>query len=318
MTSDNRPWLITCLGVATDLPLLPHFLHHYTALGVEPARMIVILNALSPEEPALATAREMLEAAGTGRVTRWIAPYTSETMWQERRAVQERFCTDGAWVLSADVDEFHEYPEPLPDMLARAAALEASCIQGVFIDRLAPGGAMAAVTDAPEILRQFPIEAEVTMSIGKTSAVHGRGGTVKLMAIRPHVLPRRGGHGPMPGPGISYLYNHALGDFPQIDDPSFRFAVPTQVHHIHWTGTLLRRLETRLATPGVSPAGAEYGRRQIDHIRAHGGIDLNSVALRHGTGSEDWPAALARMRRVGRRNGLRGSLRAIARKAMMR
>jgi hypothetical protein len=231
--------------------------------------------------------------------------------------VQADLCAPDNWVMHADVDEFHRWPEPLGACLARAAALGADCVQGVMIDRLAPGGRLAPVLPDPPVLEQFPLRAEVAWSVGGASPVHGRGGTVKMMAARGRLLPHRGGHRPALGSRVRYLYRYPLGSFWEIDDPAFRFSVPTQVDHVHWTDTLPERLRTRLATPGVSPAGAEYGRRQLDHIAAHGGrIALGQVALegRDGVppsppprpgapGQVDWPGwpdRLEALRRMGR------------------
>ncbi len=307
MTQDPI-WCLTCVGVAHDLALLPHWLRHYLALGVEPGRIVVILNATDPADPGIGRAREILAAAGVTHPPEiWIAPYTSGTMWAKRGEVQARVCPPGDWVLNADVDEFHRWPEPMADCLGRAEALGADCVQGVMIDRLAPGGALAPVRESPPALEQFPLRAEVAASIGGTSAAHGRGGTVKIMAARGRLLPHRGGHCPVAVREARYLYRHPLGSFREIDDPAFRFSVPTQVDHVHWTDTLPDRLEKRLATPGVSPAGAEYGRRQLDHFaRNGGGVALSRVALEEEVAPPPapWPRRLEELRRLGRRKPL--------------
>ena len=123
-----------------DLPLLPHFLAHYRRLGVAPGDVHAILNAPSPDDPRLAAALDTMRGAGCAPPEVWTEPYTSGAMWERRRALQDRVAPPDRWVLSADVDEFHEYPEPLPDFLGRCAALGADCVQGPFVDRLAPGG----------------------------------------------------------------------------------------------------------------------------------------------------------------------------------
>ena len=303
-TSTDAPIrLVTCIGVRSDLPLLPHFLDHYAALGVAPADMVVILNAEDADAPGLAEARAILAARGVAPPEIWIAPYTSGTMWAERRRVQAARCAPGDWVLSADVDEFQTWPAPLREVLAGAEALGADCVQGVMIDRLAPGGRLAPVRPEPPVLEQFPVRAEVTLAIGGRSEVHGRGGTVKVMAARAHVLPARGGHRPSDETPARQLLGHPLANWHEIEDPSFRFALPLQVHHVHWTDTLPARLEKRLATPGVSPAGAEYGRRQLEHIARHGGIDLASVPVMPEAAPDagadgDWPRRLRRLRRM--------------------
>lgn len=307
----TAPLLLTCVGVESDLDLLPHFLDHYRRLGIPPDRVRPILNAARPDAPELARARRILAEAGAAPAEIWIAPYTSDTMWARRRALQSREAGAEDWVLSADVDEFHEYPEPLADFLIRCAQLRVDCVQGVFIDRLAPGGRLPPVRAAPAILEQFPVAADVGWSIAGAGAAHDRFGTVKLMAMRGRILPSRGGHHPMKDVAARFLYGQPLGRFAALERPSFRFAVPTRVHHVHWTESLPARLEKRLATPGVSPAGAEYGRRQLDHIERHGGIALARVAVapEPAVAPGGWTARLARLRARGRWQALRATAR---------
>ncbi|MEM7490750.1 MAG: glycosyltransferase family 2 protein [Pseudomonadota bacterium] len=296
------PTLLTCIGVEHDLEMLPHFLRHYLDLGVAPERIAPILQTTDPDSANLTRAREILAAHDVAPAQIWTEPYTSEAMWTQRRALQTRLCGPGDWVISADLDEFHHYPEPLPAFLARCAEMGVDCVQGVFIDRLAPGGALAPVRATPALAEQFPVRAEVALSIAGKGAWHDRIGTVKMMAMRADILPGRGGHRTWKGQDARHLYNAPLNDFRQIERPAYRFAVPTRVDHFHWTDSLADRLRTRIATPGVSKAGAEYGRKQLDHMDRHGGIALDRVALMDDdAGAEDWTVTLDRMRRTGRR-----------------
>jgi len=306
----SDPLLLTCLGVAHDLPLLPHFVAHYRALGIAPDRFRVLLNSADPADPGLARARSVLAGAGIGHAEEWIAPYTSDAMWAARRDLQQRHAGPEDWVLSADIDEFHEYPAPLPEFLEFCAGMQVTAVQGVFIDRLAPGGRLAPVAAAPGILDQFPLQAEVAWSIAGRGRFHDRYGTVKLMAMRGDVLPSRGGHHPLPDRPARHLYGRPLGGFPGLEDPAWRFRVPTRVHHLHWTDTLPERLRRRLATPGASAAGREYGQKQLDHFAAHGGVALDRVALRPGGDARPWRAETARLRRRARLLGWRDALAA--------
>jgi len=294
------PLLLTCIGVRTDMPMLPHFVEHYRRLGIAPDRFRVLLNSPDASDPALSDARRLLQAHGVRHAEDWIAPYTSDGMWSARRDLQSRHAASHDWVLSADVDEFHSYPAPLIEFLGQCDAKGVTAVQGVFIDRIAPGGRLAKVAPGPFILDQFPIEAEAAWSIAGEGRHHDIFGTMKLMAMRGNILPSRGGHHPQKGQDVSYLYRLPLGHFPEMKNAADRFRVPTQVHHVHWTESLPRRLENRLATPGVSPAGQEYGRKQLAHLAKHDGLDLNSITVRpdpctHSNSS--WQNEIARLRR---------------------
>ena len=292
-----RVRLLTCVGVADDLPLLPHWLDHYAGLGIAPADTICLLNATDAKAPNLLRAEALLAERGAVAV-RWIAPYTSETMWAARRALQEEHAGPDDWVLSADVDEFHVYPAPLGEVLAACRAGGITCLQGPFVDRLGPDGVLAAVSPDRPLAEQFPVAAEASLSLFGEGRTHNRYGTVKIMAMRGGVMPDRGGHHPQDEWAHRYLYGAPLAAFGGITTPRFRFAVPTQVHHYHWTAALPARLERRLATPGVSAAGAEYGARQLAAL-ASGRVPLETVALRPEgeAGTGDWKARAAALRR---------------------
>ncbi|MEM7721275.1 MAG: glycosyltransferase family 2 protein [Pseudomonadota bacterium] len=291
------PHLFTCVGVAYDLPLLPHFIRHYVALGVAPDRMHIILNSAEADDPNIEAAREIADSFGVRHVETWIEPYTSDRMWEKRREMQARHATSADWVINADVDEFHEYPLPLHEFLTACDAMGVNAVSGVFIDRLTADGRLVDVAPAPTIFEQFPIRAEVTYSLFGSGEFHGLGGTMKLMAMRGMIMPRRGGHGPMHHPNIVHLYGEKLDEFVFLMQPAQRFRVPTRAHHVHWTASLRDRLQKRLDTPGASRAGSEYGRKQLDHIARHGGIDITQIAVETDDARPDWRAEVRRFRR---------------------
>ncbi len=298
----RAPLLITCLGVEHDLPLLPHFLQHYLRLGILAGDIHIILNARDGTFPGMDTAREILARHNVHNTIKWIAPYTSDAMWEKRRQVQSQVAGQTNWLLSADIDEMHEYPEPLPTFLARCERLGVDAVQGPLIDRLAPEGRLAPVAADTPLAAQYPIEAAVMERLGGES--YDRRGTVKLMAMRGSILPSRGGHRPQRHCSPHHLYGLALGDFPAISRPAFRFRVPTRVHHYHWTDSLAARLRIRLATPGVSKAGGDYGAKQLAHIERHDGIALDQITVAAPGSAQDWRRTLRSLRWEGRLRSL--------------
>lgn len=298
MTSSDtasRTRLISCVGVESDLPLLPHFLRHYLGLGIAPERVHLVLNAPTADAPGLAEARAVLAAHGVGGAEEWIAPYTSDAMWEKRREVQRRVASPADWVVSADVDEFCEFPAPLGEVLDYCERRGANCVQGVFIDRLAPGGTLAEVEPSPSLWDQFPIEADVigTIRQHEGDSDNYKFGTVNIMVCRGDVLPSRGGHAPLKGEDsapASFLLGAPLGRMPGITNPAVRFAIPFRVHHFKWTEALAERHQRRLDTPGASAAGSAYGRLLLDHLDRWGGrIGLGDVPVRHPTPADRVP-----------------------------
>jgi hypothetical protein len=276
--------LISCLGVEGELPLLPHFLRHYRGLGIDPANMHVILNTEDAGSSRLGEAEDILRRFGAPPPRRWIAPYTSGDMWAERRRLQRDVAGPADFIVNADMDEFHAYPAPIGEVAAYLEKKGLNAVHGPFIDRLAKGGALAEVAASPPLSQQFPIEADVCCTLGGTGRHHDLDGTIKLMLHKASVLPSRGGHN-VGGEGDAprLLYGGRLATFPQAASARFRFALPFLVHHYKWTASLVPGLEKRLATKGVSPAGAEYGATLLSQLEESGALPLGALPRRHGS-----------------------------------
>ena len=291
--------LISCVGVEHDLPLLPFFLEHYLELGVAPSHMHIVLNASREGTEEMTRARSILETHGVEPEERWIEPYTSGAMWEKRREVQRRVADATDWVVSADVDEFQEFPTELSTFLEYCERREIDCVQGVFIDRVAPEGRLAAVAPTPSIWEQFPIETDVICTIRSAEDGSYWYGTVNIMVCRGDVLPARGGHDPLDErPGISHLFGRELAKFPWITNSAFRFAIPLRVHHFKWTDALVTSLRERLSTSGVSKAGKAYGELLLEYFDENDGIALEGVPIKRDGGADSvpWRARVSALR----------------------
>ncbi|PZX14348.1 hypothetical protein LX81_02931 [Palleronia aestuarii] len=300
--------LVSCLGTGTDLGFLPHFLRHYAGLGIAPDAMHLVVHSEDTMSAELAEAERILAAFGAAAPRRWIAPYTSDAMWEERRALQRRVAVPGDWIVNADIDEHYVFPAPLAEVIAECRDVGADCVQGLHIDRLAPEGRLAPVASEPALAEQFPVEGEASFRIFGAGRHHGISATTKLMLHAASVLPRRGGHNPegltpdsagaASRDGPRFLAGRPLHTVRAIADPAFRFAFPFLSAHYKWTASRMPSLATRLATPGVSPAGLEYGGKVRDYLATHGRIRLGDVALRGPAErpDPDWRGRMARMR----------------------
>ncbi|WP_299819404.1 hypothetical protein [uncultured Jannaschia sp.] len=271
--------VISCLGVELEAAFLTHFLTHYAGLGVPAGNIHLILNAGRADAPELEAAEAVLAAHGAATPHRWIAPYTSDAMWAERRALQMRVARPGDWILNADADEHHVYPDAPAAIAAYCERKGYNAVQGVMIDRLAADGTLAPVAPAPALTAQFPVAAEMAVALfgRRRSSLDG---TVKLMMHRGDVLPSRGGHNPWgEGAAPRFLAGARLATFPGIEDPATRLRFPFRVDHYNWTARRRTSLERRLATPGVSTAGRAFGEQVLDYLTRHGRIRPEDVAL---------------------------------------
>ncbi|MGK7297308.1 MAG: hypothetical protein ACNS61_16045 [Candidatus Wenzhouxiangella sp. M2_3B_020] len=296
-TDRPRLRLVSCIGTEFDLPLLDFFIAHYRGLGVEPSRMHFIVHATERTSENFDAALSLLESRGTAAPMRWIGPYTSTEMWQRRRALQQSVSQQGDWIVSADVDEFHEYPEYPEQLVDYCEANDYHVLQGPFIDRISDDGVLRPVDPTKPLAEQYPLEAEVMCHIGKIPGKADAAGTVKLMLFRSDVMPGLGGHGTKPDGNIRFLNGTLLSAFPRIKTPDFRFELPAKVHHFKWRESMLTSISERWRTPGSSPAGSEYGKRLYAYFDRSGSrILLSNVRIRcrsgDPTGSSD---ALGRM-----------------------
>ena len=295
-----RVRLLSCVGVELELALLGHFLDHYLDLGIAPDRVHLLLNARDAGSGAFDAADAICAARGVAAGARWIAPYTSDAMWTRRRALQARVAGPGDWIVNADVDELHRYPAPLEEVVAYLEAGRFGAVQGVMIDRLSADGTLTAPAPAPSLAEQYPVAADVSLSVIGTGVAHGLDGTIKLMMHRHDVLPNRGGHTAIGSERRTrYAAGARLAVFPGAADPVWRFGFPFRVDHYKWTATLQRSLALRLATEGVSVAGREYGGRIERYLGQHGRIRLADTAVeRKERDARSWTGTLARMRRA--------------------
>lgn len=273
--------LVSCVGVELELPHLPHFIRHYLNLGIKPSHMHILLNTADETSPRLAAAKALLAESGVEDAREWIADYTSDTMWAQRRQLQQEVAEPGDWIVNADVDEHHQYPAPLQEVCRYCLSKGYNCVQGFMIDRLAENGELIEVSKTPELPNQFPVEADVLLSLAGHGDHHGTTGTTKLMLHSHDVLPSRGGHNPWKDSKTPiFLAGAKLAKFRQVNFPHSRFRYPFRVDHYNWTSTRKTTLEKRMSTPGASPAGMELSSKLTRYLNEHGRVRLEDVVTR--------------------------------------
>ncbi|QUJ77330.1 hypothetical protein KDD17_04835 [Sulfitobacter albidus] len=287
--------LVSCLGAALDLDMLPHFLAHYASIGIAPENMHIILQGTSEDGDDILRAATVLRSFGAAPPKRWIGDYTSDAMWAQRRALQEEVAGPADWIVNSDIDEHYHFPAPLADVVAHCLQIGVNCVQGLQIDRFAPNGVLAAVRESPSQAAQFPIEGEASFHIFGTGKHHGISATTKLMLHSAQVFPRRGGHNPegiiadaaegKRGVVPRFLAGRPLHQIAAIADPAYRFAFPFTSAHFKWTASRIPSVRKRIATDGVSPAGEEYGGKILEYLGEHGRMPLENVALKDGAGA---------------------------------
>lgn len=158
MTPPGKVRVLT--SISYDVSLLPHFVSYYRSLGVEEFAISVL-----EQRPGIRAEAEAVAASlGAG-----IHLYGAAE-WEKRCGVEgankdelrRRVAQPGDWLIPADLDEFIQFPAPLPALIDQLRAADAQYVTGMFRDRLAPDGMLAATESAPPIWEQYPLEAAVT------------------------------------------------------------------------------------------------------------------------------------------------------------
>jgi tetratricopeptide (TPR) repeat protein len=231
--------------------LLPHWLEHYTNLGVDEI-LLGIFDDLAGDAMA-----EIDKCARRWKFQRfaqnWRAATEAETYSQRETGCRRAGARPGTWILHTDLDELQQYPAPLKEIAAAAAKANIKAIFGAFVDRVAADGSLPAIQSSPSLWEQFPIECNMTKGILK-------GFPQKVMMARFSVLVKSGHHN-------AELERH---------NPPHT----GRVGHFKWHGGLLDRMRWGLEQESASLEWKGDTRRFLRWLDQHGGrINLADPAL---------------------------------------
>jgi hypothetical protein len=245
------------VSVYDTAELLPHFLSHYSALGVH--RILVVVRSATRGELHDATEAE---AARYPASVYWF-PATlfsdSDKADVEQRVLQDNAVQLDDYVMHLDLDEFQEYPAPLSVIVSEMNAHNDWALRGWIVDRVAEDGKLAAVLPTPSIGEQYPVACAATERLLNAW-------TQKIVLCRGRVR--------LQG-GVRHDTENARYDRVPIGTPD-----EYVVHHFKWLEGLDRRLERRLADGSLSGQYAAECREFLDYFRCHGRIDLSEPRLR--------------------------------------
>jgi hypothetical protein len=240
-----------------NVELLPHFLTHYTRLGVQ--KILVAVRSRQCDDLYEAAQRH---AEGFPARVCWFASERfadSDKSEVEQSLLRSNGLEADDYVMHLDLDEFQEYPAQLAEIVRVMNERDDWALRGWILDRIAADGTLAPVCPAPSIGEQFPVGCDLT------SALLG-GWTQKIVLCRGRVQ--------LQG-GVRHDTCNAWYD-----------AVPVGrghdyvVHHFKWTHGRDQLLRTRLSEAAIGPAYANECRRFLEYFKSHGRIDLSDTTLR--------------------------------------
>lgn len=261
--------MIHLLTVADSRQLdrLPQFVEHYLGEGVERFCITLHIDRDAPVEHARAAserAEEVLAGFGVPLFAVLRCRFDAYRVSEQDNAVRRSLAPDD-WVVCADLDELHEYPEPLREMLETCDELGYTEVRGKMIDRIAEDGSLRRFDPERPLWEQYPVGAPITGRIL-------RGEVAKVVATRSVMRI---------GPGRHLSQGRSLRPYPK----------EAIVHHFKWDASVVERLRPRLSEEFKSrcPWWTET-QRLVDHLERFGRIELSLIP--HA--EPGWPERLRR------------------------
>jgi hypothetical protein len=224
--------------------LVPHWIAHYQSLGI--SRIHLLVN-----ERGLAAASRPILAAHAGFIRhRYSAEYTSAQRTAQEMEWKNRCLAANDFYACVDLDEFHEYPLPLPELLARLQSERAHYLAGNMLDHVTRDGSLPGI--GPQSLwDQFPLEGPLTAQLV-------RGNPRCIMLCRRSVNLERGRHQARGRP----------------------CSLTGTVHHFKWHATVVPLLQDRCRI--MQSTGNPFlheSQRVLNQIDSRGHLNLDGLPL---------------------------------------
>lgn len=281
----NKIYLTCCFGLDFDLPLLKHFIKHYTDLGIKPENFLLVLNVFKD----ITKLREGIKILKDFKITPkdvWNGEYESREKWARVDAVLSEHVKPDDWVVHPDSDEFISFPAKLDYLVKRMREQKLNAAQGFLIDRLAADGKIKDVVDDEPLDIQFPVKANLSNLIGIAG--------IKLVLYRGNLRANNGSgqihenyrnvvrytHGSKLSLHTTEISKKYLGDYEvqssgefyapgKFDEEAYKTWKEKHgflIHHYKWHGTVIEKLRQRVLTyTRLKRAQVTQSRRLLDH-----------------------------------------------------
>ncbi|MFT3736029.1 MAG: hypothetical protein QM776_13555 [Rhodocyclaceae bacterium] len=214
--------LITSCGPA-HFHLLAPFVEHYQRSGV--ARFFINIHfdttfPQSTHQAYYAEAEALLAPLGKKPHSVYACPFDAMSVRQHHESIQAQVAEEIPWIVWADIDEFHEFGLPLPDLVSALELHGFDYVRGRFVDRMARMG-FPPIQTTQSIWQQFPLGTDMTRSV-----LRGLIDKIALSRSRIQVIP---GH-------------HAIRE----GQSAVGMPGTIAVHHFKWDAGVVDRLQRRL------------------------------------------------------------------------
>ena len=153
--------LVACIGTDSNISnpnLLYHFLEHYSKLGITDWS-IKLHSSGNPQLNNLQVFEDILKTHHIPYST-WIGKYDDVRHVIMENVLIARHTPDD-WFVSADLDEFTDFPCSIPEYLADLAQQGYNCVTGNMIDHTTANGELTQILRDELLTNQFPREISV-------------------------------------------------------------------------------------------------------------------------------------------------------------
>lgn len=231
--------------------LVPHFVRHYRALGVE---RFVISAHVDPRWEArtrldvISGLRGRLHELAVPEMYVFEATYHSTTMRAHQLSLARTLMGRHDWLLWADIDELQNYWAPVPEVVRECVEGGYDAVAGKLVDRVAQGGELVEISPDRPLHEQFPLRANVTEGVLKA-------GVDKIAVFGPGVKISPGSH------------------FIENADETTTHPRSIDIDHYKWDASVKERLGERVTEEWKARCGWwPESQRGLDHIQQHGRI----------------------------------------------
>jgi hypothetical protein len=216
----HSPTLITTCD-PQHFHLLRPFVNHYRSYGVQ--RFIINLHfdihyAPNTFDSYRSLAEKELSEIGLTLHSVYACPFDAMAIRRHHDRLQSTI--NSKWFISADIDEFHEYPDSVANVINFMESNGQDYMCGGLVDRLARTG-FPPFEAGSSLWKQFPLGTDLTRSIL-------RGWVDKVMLSRAGLRLMPGHHRLHPG------------------QTALAFPGAQPVHHFKWDISVVERLRRRL------------------------------------------------------------------------
>ncbi|HTJ67952.1 MAG TPA: hypothetical protein VL551_10515 [Actinospica sp.] len=235
-----------------DSILVSHLIEHYRALGVE--SFLLIRHAESTLDPDYEAIDFYVKQAGLALYDTWLGPWDDKTHESRMRAVMADRPDD--WFVLVDLDEFHLYDRPLPELIKLCESGGYSFAKGCYVDRVSIDGSFPDI-DSRSLWEQYPLGGAVTAHL------------LDAIPLKVGVALGR----------TLVCGGHHVGGLGNVGLPRRQSYI--QVHHFKWTGSVLERTRRRIQRYESGSWKLAYDKvltdahRLMSYVDSHGGrIDI--------------------------------------------